>query len=296
MKKNILFFLFISAQLIYSQGNTVTVGNGYSDYVKIVDIYNFSKLKETVVKLKFTPNKAISATLHAPSGTSPFVLTDKKGNRYALKAQVGWKGNLASGFGTINLKAYETKTVSLYFNQVNNIEDIYSLTEVDCSSTTSCWNFYDIKVKKKNTTINTSTSSSFDKSKVSAKYEKTWLENDVFDASNKFGIRIHNKFFVYGLKDNSCYLTIRILEGDKFIKTTKYGYKNLSGQLEIKKSLNPKYDSTVYNDTKLFLPYELLSNNLPIGKHDLKIDVDLFYKDGTLLKHLGFKEFVYTKR
>ncbi|TCK67426.1 hypothetical protein DFQ05_1202 [Winogradskyella wandonensis] len=295
MKNIISLFLLISAQIIYSQGNTVTVGNGYSNYVKIVDIYNFSKLKETVVKLKFSPKTAISATLHAPSGTSPFVLTDKKGNRYALKAQVGWKGNLASGFGTINLKANETKTVSLYFNQVSNIEDIYSLTEVDCSSTTSCWNFYDIKVKKGNSVINTSTIG-IDKSKVSAKYEKTWLENDVFDSNNKFGIRIHNKFFIYGLKGKSCYLTIRIMEGDKFIKSTQFGYKNVSGQLEIKKSLKPGFSSAVYNDKEVFLPYELLSNNLPIGKHNLKIDVDLFYKDGTLLKHLGFKEFVYTKR
>ncbi|MFD1062197.1 hypothetical protein ACFQ1Q_02980 [Winogradskyella litorisediminis] len=295
MKNIISLFLLVSTQIIFSQVNIVTVGNGYSDYVKIIDIYNLSKLNETVVKLKFTPKTAISATLHSPSGTSPFVLSDKRGNRYALKTQEGWNGVLASGFGTINLKANQTKTVSLYFNQLKNIEDIYSLTELDCSSKTSCWNFYDIKVKKGNSTINTLTASDGD-SKVSAKYEKTWLENDVYDADNKFGIRIHNKFFIYGLKDNSCYLTIRIMEGDKFIKTTQFGYENISGQLEIRKSLNPKYESTVYNDTKLFLPYELLSNNLPIGKHNLKIDVDLFYKDGSLLKHLGFKEFVYTKR
>jgi len=295
MKNTITFMLLFALQLSYSQTNVVTVGNGYSIYVQIIDIYNYLALNETLVKLKFSPKKAISATLHGPSGKSPFVLSDKKGNRYALKAQVGWKGNLASGFGTINLKPYEDKTVSLYFDKVSNIEDIYSLTEVDCNNTASCWNFYEIKATKKLATSNTLTSN-FDKSKVSSKYEKTWLENDVFDSNNKFGIRIHNKFFIYGLKDNSCYLTIRIMEGDKFIKSTQYGYKNISGQIELKKSLNPKYDSTVYNDLKLFLPYELLSNNLPIGRHNLKIDVDLFYKDGSLLQHLGFKEFVYTKR
>jgi hypothetical protein len=126
--------------------NEVTVGRSFFDYVQIVDIYNTDYT--TAVKLRFKPQNAINGTLHAPDGEYPYILSDKRGNRYALKYQEGWGGPDNNGFGTIPLKAGTVKDVVLHFNKVGQVEDVYSLTELDCgqASSSNCWDFYDIKV------------------------------------------------------------------------------------------------------------------------------------------------------
>lgn len=126
--------------------NSVTVGKSYFDYVQIIDIYNTDYT--TAVKLRFKPQNAINGTLHAPEGDHPYVLSDKRGNRFALKYQEGWGGPENNGFGTIPLKAGTSKEVVLHFNKVGQVEDVYSLTELDCgqANSSNCWDFYDIKV------------------------------------------------------------------------------------------------------------------------------------------------------
>ena len=277
MKKLIFFSILLAVQFVWCQGNSVTVGNSYSDYIKVLDVYESSG--STVVKLGFNPTTNITGTLHAPSGTSPYVLTDKKGNRYALKSQSGWYGPDSDGFGSKSLIANENFSVNLYFNKLNNITDIYSLTEVDCEGT-NCWNFYDIKVT----------------AEVLATFDKTWIDYDVNDDDGNFGIKIHSKFFIHYMKDRPFHLALRIMKGDDFIKTSNTSYNNISGQIELKKQLKTPYIKAVYNDQSLFLPYKLLREELTEGVNELKIDIDLYYEDGTLLKHLGFKEFTYTKR
>ncbi|XLS28157.1 hypothetical protein ACJD0Z_13210 [Flavobacteriaceae bacterium M23B6Z8] len=315
--KKFLFCGILLVSLNLSAQNKITVGTSYSDYIKIIEIENTEAWTE--VMLEFYPSSSTSGTLHAPSGTSPFVLTDKKGNRYALISQTGWGGSLSGGFGSVSLKANTKKYVKLFFNRLKSVNDIYSLTEVDCDGT-NCWNFYNIKVgsasvtssskSKSNYNSNDSSSSnsssnssttkttyvntkSLDKSKVSAKFEKTWIDYDVYDDNGDYGMRIHNKFFVYNMDGQTCYLTLRFMKGENFLKTSNASYKNISGQIELKKTLKPAYASTVYNDKTVFMPYSEL--NLSSGKHLIKCDVDIFYADGTLLKHLGFKSFNYTK-
>ena len=295
MRPFLFFFVGLLSLTITAQINTVSVGDTYSNYVKIIDVYNSKYTTKTVVKLEFYPKTGINATLHPPSGKSPFVLTDKKGNRYALKSQSGWGGTLKGGFGSLKLNAYEKKVVRLYFNSVKNISDIYSMTEVDCSGRANCWNFYDIKVTKKTTNTSSSTSENSLKLLPVITYDKTWLDQDVFE-NNKFGVKIHNKFNINHLKGVRCYLKLRFMEDGSFIKTNNSVYKNSAGQLELKKALRPKFEKTIFNDTHIFLPYKLLSDQFSVGKHTIKIDVDIYRENGSLLKHLGFKTFTYIKR
>lgn len=290
-------------------------------------MYQSAILNETVVKLEFYPSVNQSGALHAPSGTSPYVLTDKKGNRYALKTQSGWNGPLANGFGSKTLKAYQKTTVRLYFNKVPDIKDIYSLTEVDCSGT-NCWNFYDIKVSvnrtsrvstsyssnvndqdssdgsymsKAKTTSNSSNASKIEldklfEPKVSASFEKIWVDYDVYDEKGNYGMRIHNRFTVKNLKGGSCYATIRVMKDSEFIKTDDYEVKNASGQLEIKSYLYPNSNTRTYSDRVIFLPYKYIRTQLSKGSHTLKLDLDIWNMDGSLLKHLAIKEFKYTRK
>ncbi len=318
--KKILFISLFCFSITFAQKNTITVGNSYSDYVKIVDVYQSAILNETVVKLEFYPTVSQNGTLHAPSGTSPYVLTDKKGNRYALKTQSGWNGLSANGFGSKTLNAYEKTTVRLYFHKVPDIKDIYSLTEVDCSGT-NCWNFYDIKVTMNRTnTVSTSYTSNVNdqassdgsymsKAKntnstttittkttpePSASFEKIWVDYDVYDEKGNIGMRIHNRFTVKNLKGGTCYATIRVMNDSEFLKTDEYGVKNVSGQLEIKSYLYPNSNYRTYSDRMIFLPYNYLRSQLGKGAHTLKLDLDVWNMDGSLLKHFGFKEFKYT--
>ena len=59
--------------------------------------------------------------------------------------------------------------------------------------------------------------------------------------------------------------------------------------MAIFKSLNPGYDETLYNDLQIFMPYSELK--LGRGKFDLKLDADIIYKNGDLVKHLSYHEF-----
>jgi hypothetical protein len=126
-----------------------------------------------------------------------------------------------------------------------------------------------------------------------ATVEKVWVDYDVTEGGRK-GMRIHVNFTVRGLKGVESYLAIYFerANGDKLMNTnTAYASKN--GQLAVFKSLKPGYEPTVYEDAQLFLPYE----EIKIGKgvFDMKMDIDLIYKNGDLFQHLDFHDFVFKR-
>ncbi|HEX8248865.1 MAG TPA: hypothetical protein VF599_11875, partial [Pyrinomonadaceae bacterium] len=98
-----------------------------------------------------------------------------------------------------------------------------------------------------------------------------------------------------GLKGVDSYLAIYFerKNGDKMMNTNPT-YASKNGQLAVFKSLKPGYEPTVYEDAQLFLPYE----EIKIGKgvFDLKMDIDLIYKNGDLFQHLDFYEFVFRRQ
>jgi hypothetical protein len=126
--------------------NIVEVGRPPAfEYIQIMNIYNDEFT--TVVEIKFAHTVDIEGTLHAPDGQYPYVLGDKQGKPYALKYQEGWRGPSAYGFGSITIPANTERIISLHFEKVADIEQVFSLTEKGCTSDGgSCWNFYNIKV------------------------------------------------------------------------------------------------------------------------------------------------------
>lgn len=127
-----------------------------------------------------------------------------------------------------------------------------------------------------------------------ATVEKVWVDYDVTEGGKR-GMRIHVNFTVRGLKGIESYLAIYFerKNGDKLMNTnTAYSSKN--GQLAVFKSLRPGYEPTVYEDAQLFLPYE----EIKIGKgvFDMKMDIDLIYKNGDLFQHLDWYEFVFRRQ
>lgn len=135
---------------------------------------------------------------------------------------------------------------------------------------------------------------SVDDSNEKASVEKVWYDYDVVEGGKK-GMRIHVKFKVSGLKGVDSYLAAYFERagGEKLLGKTST-YRSKEGQLAVYKSLKPGYDPTVYEDAQLFLPYEEIQ--LGRGVFNLKADIDLIYKDGTLFQHLTWGDFVFRRQ
>src|SRR6185436_16563598 len=128
--------------------------------------------------------------------------------------------------------------------------------------------------------------------KVTATYKDMWVDYDIFEDDKK-GMRVHAKFSIKGMKSVEGYLAIyfETKEGEK-LKSDVSGFRSKSGQLAAYKSITPGYDETEYKDLNIFIPYSAF--NLTQGKHDLKMDADLIYKDGTMIQHLKYYDFWMT--
>lgn len=121
-----------------------------------------------------------------------------------------------------------------------------------------------------------------------AELKNTRIEYNVVEAGRK-GMRIRLDFEVTGLKGVDLKIVARVQkDNDEFVKS-KSSYANAEGELETSFSMNPGYPTTVYEDAAMFLPYDEIT--LGKGVWDLKLDIDLSYEDGELIKHLGYRDF-----
>ena len=127
-----------------------------------------------------------------------------------------------------------------------------------------------------------------------ATVNKIWIEYDVTENGRR-GMRVHADFKVYGLKGIDSYIAIYIQrENGDSLKSDNTEYSSVNGELALFKSLKPGYEPTLYEDAQLFLPYDEIP--LGNGEFNLKLDIDLIYKNGDLFKHLDFKPFVLTRK
>ena len=129
--------------------------------------------------------------------------------------------------------------------------------------------------------------------KITATFKDLWVDFDVYENSQK-GMRIHSKFSVKDMKNIDGYLAIYFEKKDgERLTSNNSTYRSKTGQLAVYKLITPAYDETDYNDMAVFIPYSEF--NLTTGRHDLKIDADLIYKEGGMIQHLKYFEFWITK-
>ncbi len=127
----------------------------------------------------------------------------------------------------------------------------------------------------------------------SAVFTKAWIDYDITEGDED-GMRIHVKCEVTGLKGISSKIVARVQkENGDYLTTDNNSYSNNEGQLEASFDMKPGYPTTVYEDADMFLPYSAI--NLRKGVYNLKLDIDLNYANGTLIQHLSFKEFEFTR-
>lgn len=123
--------------------------------------------------------------------------------------------------------------------------------------------------------------------------DRTWVDYNVTE-NGRTGMRIHNKFSVYNLKDTECYLAVYFQKDDGTDLTSEDpNFRSAKGTLALFKLLKPNFPNTVYDDITVFMPYGEF--NVAPGKYKLKLDVDLITKDGNLIQHMNFHNFEYER-
>lgn len=124
-------------------------------------------------------------------------------------------------------------------------------------------------------------------------FEKTWVDYNAVVGGEK-GMRVYSKFTLRNLKDIPLSLTVRIQKEDgDILRSNNSTYRNKGGQLAVFRPIKAGYDNAVYKDYDVFIPYKAFT--VDPGKYNLKLDADIIYPDGELLKHLTLYPFLFTQ-
>lgn len=132
------------------------------------------------------------------------------------------------------------------------------------------------------------------KAQPGARFDRMWVDYNVKE-DNQDGMRLHLKFTVDNLKSADCQVRVIFYYNDETpIKDKNQSYYTTTGNVAVFRDLKPAYDPAVYSDLDIFMPYDEL--DLSFGEYNLKMDVDLIYKDGELIQHMTWYDFTYSKK
>lgn len=129
----------------------------------------------------------------------------------------------------------------------------------------------------------------------SATFENMWIDYNIKEADQD-GMRLHIKFTAHNLKASDCQIRVRFFYDDerRQLKDNNKRYYTVGGDVALYGDVKPGYNPAVYEDFKLFMPYDEL--DLTFGDYNLKMDVDLIYRDGEEIAHLKWYPFTYSKK
>lgn len=108
----------------------------------------------------------------------------------------------------------------------------------------------------------------------SGNIKKVWVDHNVYQNGEK-GMTIHVEFSVDNMKgkQGSCNAWFFFKDGTK-LRNINSWYGTRDGHVATYDNYTPGYESAIYSDFKLFLPYSEL--HLANGEHDLKFYVGVF--------------------
>lgn len=132
------------------------------------------------------------------------------------------------------------------------------------------------------------------KAQAGAVFDRMWIDYNMTEGGQK-GMLLHTKFTVNNLKSTDCQVRIKFFYDDETpLKDNNKRFYTTDGNVAVFRDLKPGYDTTVYNDLQIFMPYDEL--DLPYGEFKLKMDVDLIYNSGDLIQHMTWYDFQYSKK
>lgn len=127
-----------------------------------------------------------------------------------------------------------------------------------------------------------------------ATFDRMWIDYDT-NQENQKGMLLHTKFTAKNLKGVDCQVRILFSNDDETpLKDNNKRFYTNEGNVGVFRDLKPGYEPTAYEDLQIFMPYDEL--DLAYGEYNLKMDVDLVYKNGDLIQHLTLYPFRYSKK
>ena len=226
------------------------------------------------------------------SGESGDYLKDKNGKYNSSDGNVAVYKSINPSY---NPAVYDDLQIFMPYSELDLSAGDYQLTMdvkliYKAGGAISKLTMYDFEYTKPETSSGGAPASN---TKAYATFENLWVDYDVYDEGKK-GMKIHVKCSVYNMKDVDAYLAIyfETKEGVT-LRSDNTNYRSSSGELAIYKSFKPGYTEAAYSDLPLFIPYSEF--DLTTGKHDLKMDADIIYKNGDLVNHLKYYEFWISK-
>lgn len=179
---------------------------------------------------------------------------------------------------------YKDVTLFVPYNELDLEPGIYDLTMdvkliYQKGGVLQWLTYYDFEYTKPGSPADVESSA-----KADVTFDKLWIDYNVTE-NGKTGMRIHVKFTAHNLKDVDSYVAIYFEKktGEK-IEGVSPEYRSKGGQLAVYKSLKPAYTEAVYDDLKIFMPYDEIK--LGKGKFDLIMDANIILKNGDQVKHL----------
>ncbi len=125
----------------------------------------------------------------------------------------------------------------------------------------------------------------------SAEIEKVWVDHNQYRGGVK-GMMIHVKFSTYKMlgKTGKC-LAYFFFENGTALSDYNGSYRTIDGKVSVGESFTPRYESSIYEDFKLFMPNSEL--HMSNGTHSLKFFIQIQYGN-TLLTTSEYVSFTLT--
>lgn len=144
---------------------------------------------------------------------------------------------------------------------------------------------------------NNSSNSTTNNKKPSATFETMWVDYDVRQGG-KLGMVAHIKANVFDMKGKTGHIAFYFQKKDNSkLFTSNQTYRSndpdREGQVVAYYAISPGFDNALYEDASVFMPYSEF--NVPSGRHELVMDVDLIDKNGGILQHIHLYPFWYKK-
>lgn len=123
-------------------------------------------------------------------------------------------------------------------------------------------------------------------------FNQLWVDNNV-TRDGQLGMLIHVNVALRQLMGvpSSLAVAVEFKNGDKVFAGNPE-YRSTNGQLTVYRTLNNRFDSSLYTDLQLFIPYREFS--VGAGSQELRLHVDILYGDGGNL-HVTYHDFSFTK-
>ena len=115
----------------------------------------------------------------------------------------------------------------------------------------------------------------------SVEIEKVWVDYNQYSEGVK-GMTIHVRFSTDRMlgKTGNCNAYF-YLESGTALSDYNGSYKTIDGKVSVGDSFTPRYESSIYEDFTLFMPYSELHMSSS-GTHNLKFFVQIFYGNTAL--------------